>query len=869
MSDNIPLSEIKTLDVNITQEDNATIEKSPQAPASRYVKHKKYKYLNNGNKPVEKVLYHGEHGRMDAYNSLIVRDETNIPSFYIHFHTIGEYEQYYAGRHNYHTHEVIPGDLPYKPVFDIDNGTPELLEEIIEAIECAFDELYGITPTIIDCDSSGPEKFSHHLVVTNYLFADYLQAKAFYDYLLEEELLSPDAIKILDDKLYSSSHPLRIAGATKNGRTKRLPHGATLKDSLVTCRVDANGKTLPVLPRRPVSEPKAVDPSFAELPIPEEAQANLDLTMWRYRNSEGNMHNFDRRKAGVCYICPPDAEGKQPFHTSDNMWLSVYPDQVLMFCRRDGRKNKGYIVLWRDPTAEPRGKGKLAGFSDDDDLLPILPPPPAIDDNVEPVDAAALPPPPPPIEADNAGNADNPPPHQQQQEQLPTFNTITEVLDYFARRPHKPRATTIAEVKQALLQVYRYWEKGANSTACLLIGGDNIIDVQKQSSFLESKRKDMIHVSDGRSFSIAKLIEAYAADFRVSDIVFDPKRGQFDGGIANLFVGFRAAKLPPVPENVRQEVIAGFQRILTHIREVWCCNDENIYSYVLDWIATVLRGEKTGTVILLYGAEGAGKNVITCFLRDKIVGPAHSTDCDDIRHLTGTFNAQYANKLLTVIDELANAGSGQQFISTFEKMKNRITNSRLKVERKGVDSFTVADYNNYIITTNNKRAVRVSSRDRRYTMLEVSDCKKDNTVYFDTLRNDTEKGPLVDHIAKYTYDYFTKDHQITNNVSAALLTPLKESIATEIIDSVEEFAADIKYSRPEVAKTEMYEHYEEYCRTHDHKVEKSIYFFRKLREIGYITDIVGRSVRLHGRVGKLYLAVLGPDAIEPEETAID
>ena len=64
------------------------------------------------------------------------------------------------------------------------------------------------------------------------------------------------------------------------------------------------------------------------------------------------------------------------------------------------------------------------------------------------------------------------------------------------------------------------------------------------------------------------------------------------------------------------------------------------------------------------------------------------------------------------------------FFNLSDILKNLITNSDLEIEYKFKDRYTVKNYLNIIITTNNRSIIKISNNDRRYLMLKVSSERK-------------------------------------------------------------------------------------------------------------------------------------------------
>jgi len=68
-----------------------------------------------------------------------------------------------------------------------------------------------------------------------------------------------------------------------------------------------------------------------------------------------------------------------------------------------------------------------------------------------------------------------------------------------------------------------------------------------------------------------------------------------------------------------------------------------------------------------------------------------------------------------------------------DDLKNKVTSKDLRYERKNQDTITVANFANFVMTTNNTVTLRVSNDDRRLVLFECSDVHRGDRAYFDGL----------------------------------------------------------------------------------------------------------------------------------------
>ena len=88
-------------------------------------------------------------------------------------------------------------------------------------------------------------------------------------------------------------------------------------------------------------------------------------------------------------------------------------------------------------------------------------------------------------------------------------------------------------------------------------------------------------------------------------------------GVYNLWPGFRAAKIPLVPDDEVHDLV---QPILNHIRDV--ITGEKHLDFMLAWLAQQVQdpAHKTGVAIILQGKQGVGKDIVFDFWIDMVLG---------------------------------------------------------------------------------------------------------------------------------------------------------------------------------------------------------------------------------------------------------
>ncbi len=213
---------------------------------------------------------------------------------------------------------------------------------------------------------------------------------------------------------------------------------------------------------------------------------------------------------------------------------------------------------------------------------------------------------------------------------------------------------------------------------------------------------------------------------RRSYLKFDFLVNKIDPKIYNTFTGFKYDNNKPI----NNEIIEPFFNLINTLLN----NEKASIDAFLDWIAWIRQRPemKTEKAVVLYSeVQGVGKNTIMQFIF-KII--QYSTSVNKIEQLVDRFNSQLTNKLIILGDEVTVKAK-----SIRDDLKNMITRTKMIVEKKGIDSYEMSDYSNYIFTTNNQDSFYIEPSDRRFILLELQNKKmspEDAKMYYKILEDD-------------------------------------------------------------------------------------------------------------------------------------
>jgi Family of unknown function (DUF5906) len=184
-----------------------------------------------------------------------------------------------------------------------------------------------------------------------------------------------------------------------------------------------------------------------------------------------------------------------------------------------------------------------------------------------------------------------------------------------------------------------------------------------------------------------------------------------------------------------------------HIREVICSGNEEHYNWLRGWCAYCVQnpGKQAETSVVMRGIKGLGKGLFgQMMLR---IFKNHSLHITQAKHLTGNFNSHLANTVFLFSDEAYWAGDKQ----SEGVLQGLITERTLMIEPKGVDAHQMPNMLKILQASNNDWVVPASPEERRFLVLDVSECRRGDKPYFDkvgaAIAGD-ELPAFLDHLLK-------------------------------------------------------------------------------------------------------------------------
>lgn len=253
---------------------------------------------------------------------------------------------------------------------------------------------------------------------------------------------------------------------------------------------------------------------------------------------------------------------------------------------------------------------------------------------------------------------------------------------------------------------------------------------------------------------------------------------------------------------------------LNHIRDVLGAGVKSTGEYLLNWFAHLLQRPeaKTGTVPLIKGTQGCGKNLPYNVFQRYVMNPSLSITCPDMEKLFSRFNGARMGKILVVLDEAVDSRDRRMN----NKMKNFITDKRIQIEAKGKDIVEVSDFSNYVIITNNDFASIIEKNDRRYICLVASDHRVGDKAYFKTMVGkllNVEAGCHIFHwlLRRNISDFDVRDLPKTE-YKKELSARQTDNVVKWLIDMHEELLESGYANETSMLSPDWYQLYVKWCK---------------------------------------------------------
>jgi len=258
--------------------------------------------------------------------------------------------------------------------------------------------------------------------------------------------------------------------------------------------------------------------------------------------------------------------------------------------------------------------------------------------------------------------------------------------------------------------------------------GHAITHFLQDATFKEKFRNKVVHGPQNRPTSWANLWLNWEGRREYAGVVFAPER-KAQNGYYNLWRGFTVK--PLTYNQAKKEHVEGLNLFLDHAKNNICRGIESDFKWLMGYFAHLVQKpfERPLTTVVFKGSKGVGKNALVDRV-GHLLGESHYTTVHHPRYLEGQFNSHMEGNLVLVLDEAFWSGHK----STDAALKSITTNPRIRIERKGKDSYVADNLSRLIVIGNEEWLVPASSDERRYAVFTVGEAKKQDRKYFARMR---------------------------------------------------------------------------------------------------------------------------------------
>lgn len=197
----------------------------------------------------------------------------------------------------------------------------------------------------------------------------------------------------------------------------------------------------------------------------------------------------------------------------------------------------------------------------------------------------------------------------------------------------------------------------------------------------------------------------------------------------------------------------GCKLFLRHLLDVVCCGNEAHYRYHLGWLAHMIQKpeDKPGVAIVYKGRKRIGKDTVFEYVGRLIKN--HYITIANQDQMLGKFNQHQERCLLLHMQEGFWAGSKQ----AEGALKYLITSNSVMIEPKGMNAFPIPSVLRLFISSNERWVIPATEDEGRFFVMNVSEKRRNDHVYFAALREEMEgDGPaaLLAYLQQYDISNF-------------------------------------------------------------------------------------------------------------------
>jgi hypothetical protein len=215
-----------------------------------------------------------------------------------------------------------------------------------------------------------------------------------------------------------------------------------------------------------------------------------------------------------------------------------------------------------------------------------------------------------------------------------------------------------------------------------------------------------------------------------------------------------------------------------HLLNIICSGKQEYYEWVFNWVAALVQepGRHAMTAIVLRGGQGTGKGHFAHQMVGLLFGSQQYMHIIGANQLTAEFNEHLSGKAYIFADESTWGGDPK----AAAKLKGLITEDTVPINRKFLKMTDEPSNLHICIASNNEWPIPIDKDDRRMTVLDVLDIKRQDDNYFLPLRKELYSGgqsAFLYDLLEHKVDHYALRHP--------LQTEAKRDVSTHSLSAAE------------------------------------------------------------------------------------
>jgi len=221
-----------------------------------------------------------------------------------------------------------------------------------------------------------------------------------------------------------------------------------------------------------------------------------------------------------------------------------------------------------------------------------------------------------------------------------------------------------------------------------------------------------------------------------------------------------------------------------HLHDIICRGDEEAFTWVMNWIAALVQlpGRHAWVALVLMGGQGIGKGHLANNMIGRLFGSQQYIHILGSGQLTADHNEHLSGKVYIYADESTWGGDPR----AAAKIKGLVTEDSIPIHRKFLKMVDEPSMLHIAIASNNEWPIPIESGDRRFTILAVSEEKKQDQSYFGQLLLELANGgraALLADLLSYKVD--------DNMLRTPYNTAAKAQVAVQSMKAIEHWWFEI------------------------------------------------------------------------------